>query len=116
MGEPMSESRDPATGLTGPEHDALADELYEQRGELGGEEVDAVIDPAIRSVISVRFNHGELGAIEASAKEAGLPLSTYIRNAALAAAGSIDVDAARKDLASLIKRLQQLRRHLGDAA
>jgi hypothetical protein len=112
----MSDSRDPATGLTGPEHAALAEELYEHRGELGGEEVDAVIDPAVRSVISVRFNHGELGAIEAAAKEAGLAMSTYIRNAALAAAGSIDVDAARKDLASLVKRLEQLRRHLGDAA
>jgi ribosomal protein S15P/S13E len=62
------------------------------------------------------FNRAELGAIEAAARAAGIALSTYIRNAALEAAGAVDVDAARKDLASLIERIDQLRRHLGDAA
>ena len=70
----------------------------------------------LRSVISVRFNRAELGAIEAAAKTAGIVPSTYVRNAALGAAGAVDVDAARKDLASLAKRIEQLRKHLGDAA
>jgi hypothetical protein len=116
MGEPMSDVRDPITGMTGTEHSELAEELYAQRDQLGGEEVNATVDPDVRSVVSVRFNRGELRAIEAAALDAGLLLSTYIRNAALAAAGSVDVDAARKDLVSLFERLERLRRHLGSAA
>jgi uncharacterized protein (DUF1778 family) len=112
----MREYRDPVTGLTDGEHAELAEELYAQRGQLGGDDVDAVVDPAVRSVISVRFNRAELGAIEAAATAAGVALSTYIRNAALGAAGAVDIDAARKDLASLVQRLEQLRKHLGDAA
>jgi hypothetical protein len=112
----MSDTRDSFTGMTEGEYAALAKELYDQRDALDGEEVEAEIDPAIRSVVSVRFNRGELGVIEAAAEKAGLALSTYIRNAALSAAGAIDLDAARRDLASLAKRLEQLRRHLGDAA
>ncbi len=112
----MTDYRDPITGLTDDEHAALARELYADRDQLGGDEVDAIVEPAVRSVISVRFNRAELGAIEAAAKAAGMAVSTYIRNAALAAAGTIDIDAARKDLASLMKRIEQLRKHLGDAA
>jgi hypothetical protein len=112
----MSEERDPLTGLTDDEYSALADEIYEQRESVEGDEVDAEVDPNIRSVVSVRFNRGELAVIEAAAQSAGLALSTYIRNAALSTAGAIDLDAARRDLASLAKRLEQLRRHLGDAA
>jgi hypothetical protein len=112
----MNEARDPITGLTEAEHASLADDLYERRHELDGQDLEAEIDPAVRSVVSVRFNRGELGAVEAAARTAGLALSTYIRNAALEAAGTVDLDAARKDLASLVRRIEQLRRHLGDAA
>jgi ribosomal protein S15P/S13E len=112
----MTEVRDPVTGLTGAEHDLVAEELYAARDQLGGDEEDAIIEPEVRSVISVRFNRTELGSVEAAAKAAGLALSTYIRNAALEAAGMVDVDAARRDLASLIERIHQLRKHLGDAA
>jgi hypothetical protein len=112
----MSEERDPLTGLTDDEYAAVAEDLYEHRDEVPGDEVDAEIDPNIRSVVSVRFNRGELNAIEAAAKAAGMALSTYIRNAALSTAGAVDLDAARRDLASLASRLEQLRRHLGDAA
>jgi ribosomal protein S15P/S13E len=112
----MTDARDPVTGLTDTEHAEVAEELYAERDQLGGDVVDAVIEPEVRSVISVRFNRAELGAVEAAASAAGIALSTYIRNAALEAAGAVDVDAARKDLASLIERIDQLRRHLGDAA
>jgi hypothetical protein len=112
----MTDYRDPVTGLADAEHEALAEELYAQRASLGGDTVEAVVDPAVRSVVSVRFNRGELAAVVAAADAAGLPLSTFIRNAALATVGSIDIDAARRDLASLIKRVEELRKHLGDAA
>lgn len=112
----MTDFRDPVTGLTDGEHAVVARELYEERDQLGGDQVDAIVEPDVRSVISVRFNRAELGAVEAAAKAADIALSTYIRNAALVAAGAVDVDAARKDLASLMKRLEQLRKHLGDAA
>lgn len=112
----MTEVPDPVTGLTDAAHELAAQELYAERDQLGGDEVDAVIEPEVRSVISVRFNRTELGTVESAARAAGLALSTYIRNAALEAAGMVDVDAARRDLASLIERVDQLRRHLGDAA
>ena len=105
-----------ATGLTDEEFSALADDLYENRESLPGDEVGAEIDPNIRSVVSVRFNRSEIALIEAAARSAGLALSTYIRNTALSAAGAVDLDAARRDIASLASRLEQLRRHLGDAA
>jgi ribosomal protein S15P/S13E len=112
----MTDFRDSVTGLTDDEHAALARELYGERDHLGGDEVEAVVEPEVRSVISVRFNRAELGTVAAAAQTAGIALSTYIRNAALEAAGAVDIDAARKDLASLMKRIEQLRKHLGDAA
>ena len=52
----MTDRRDPVTGLTDADHEALAEELYAHRADLGGDAVETVIDPAVRSVVSVRFN------------------------------------------------------------
>jgi hypothetical protein len=46
-------------------------------------------------VVSVRFNRGELGPIERAAAAAGVPVSTFIRNAAMNAVSPIDLDEAR---------------------
>jgi predicted DNA binding CopG/RHH family protein len=112
----MTNERDPITGMTEDEYGQLADDLYEHRHELGGEVVESTVDPAVRSVVSVRFNQGELKRVEEAARASGLPISTYIRNAALAAAISVDIDAARRDLDAMFKQLRLLQRHLGDAA
>jgi hypothetical protein len=72
--------------------------------------------PQIRSVVSVRFGRGELDGIAVAAAAAGQPVSTYIRNAALAASAAIDVEAARRELRTATRALDELRRSLGTAA
>lgn len=51
-------------------------------------------DGPVSAVISVRLRHDELALIESAASEAGTPLSTFIRLAALGAANPIDVRQA----------------------
>lgn len=48
----------------------------------------------ISTVVSVRLRSDELAAVEQAARVAGMPLSTFIRRAALAAASPLDVRAA----------------------
>lgn len=107
---------DVVTGLSLAEMEAVAEDLYEHRDEAEGEEVPAEHAPEIRSVVSVRFSRGEIEGIAAAADAAGLPLSTYIRNAALAASAAIDIGAARHELRTAAKALDELRRRLGIAA
>jgi uncharacterized protein (DUF1778 family) len=47
----------------------------------------------VSTVISVRLRGEELATVERAAKAADVPLSTFIRQAALGAAGSLDVRA-----------------------
>jgi predicted DNA binding CopG/RHH family protein len=108
--------RDEVTGKTVAEMEALADDLYAHRDEVEGEEVPAEHVSDVRSVVSVRFARAELDSIAAAAAAAGLPLSTYIRNAALAAAVTIDVEAARRELRAATRALDELSRTLGTAA
>ncbi|MGI5245160.1 plasmid mobilization protein [Dactylosporangium sp. CA-139066] len=114
----MSEPKevDEVTGLSPAEMEAAAEDLYTHRGEAAGEEVPSEPASEIRSVVSVRFGRGELDAIAAAAAAAGQPLSTYIRNAALAASAVIDVEAARRELRTATKALDELHRQLGTAA
>jgi uncharacterized protein (DUF1778 family) len=88
---------DPLTGMTDAEIAELARRAYEERGDLdSGEEVPRPeISTEVRSVVSVRFNPGELAAIERAARSAGVPLSSYIRNAALTTASPVDVEKLR---------------------
>lgn len=114
----MSEAdeRDEVTGRTVAEMEALANDLYAHRDEVEGEEVAAEPVTDIRSVVSVRFARSELDSVAAAAAAAGLPLSTYIRNAALATAVAIDIEAARRELRAATKALDELGRKLGPAA
>lgn len=114
MSEP--DDIDEVTGLSVAEMEAVAEDLYEHRDELGGDELPAEYPPEIRSVVSVRFSRGEIEGIAAAAAAAGQPLSTYIRNAALATSAAIDVEAARRELRTATKALDELRRRLGTAA
>ncbi|MEV0136093.1 hypothetical protein AB0H83_47605 [Dactylosporangium sp. NPDC050688] len=110
------EEVDEVTGLSVADMEAAAEDLYEHRDQVAGDEVPNESAPDIRSVVSVRFGRGELDSIAAAAAAAGQPLSTYIRNAALAASATIDVEAARRELRTATKALDELRRQLGTAA
>ncbi|HTJ35225.1 MAG TPA: hypothetical protein VL738_18520 [Dactylosporangium sp.] len=110
------EEIDEVTGLTVAEMEAAAEDLYEHRDQVSGEEVPSEPASEIRSVVSVRFARGELDSIVVAAGAAGLPVSTYIRNVALAASTAVDIDAARRDLRTATKALDDLRRSLGTAA
>ena len=87
MGAGMSrhEEIDDVTGMSVAEMEAAAEDLYQHRDLAIGDEVPAEPAAEIRSVVSVRFSRGELDEIAAAAAAVGQPLSTYIRNAALAA-------------------------------
>ena len=111
-----AEDIDDVTGLSAAEMEEIAEELYANRDEIGGDEVPAEHVREVRSVVSVRFNRGELDQVAAAATRAGQPLSTYIRNVALAAAGAVDIDAARRELNAVTRALDELGRSLGSAA
>lgn len=118
MGAVMTKADDidEVTGLSLAEMEAAADDHYEHRDQAAGDDVPTEYAPEIRSVVSVRFSRGELDGIATAAAAAGLPLSTYIRNAALAASMTIDVEAARRELRTATKALDELRRRLSTAA
>ncbi len=104
---------DPATGMTGAEYAAAAEEAYAHRDEWDSlEEVEFTVDPNVRSVVSVRFRPGEVGIVERAANAAGVPFSTFIRNAALNAATALDVEAARDALRSAREELDRVLRTL----
>jgi hypothetical protein len=107
---------DEVTGRPLVEMEAAAEDLYEHRDQAEGDEVPVEHAPEIRSVVSVRFSRGELDGIAAAATAAGQPVSTYIRNAALAASMAIDVEAIRRELRTATTALGQLQRRLGSAA
>ncbi len=107
---------DEVTGLGVSDMERLAEDLYEHRDELVGDEVPTESVSEVRSVVSVRFSRAELDEIAAAATAAGQPLSTYIRNAALAAATVIDVETARRQLGTAAQAIDELRRSLGAAA
>jgi hypothetical protein len=83
---------------------------------MEGDEVPAEHVNEVRSVVSVRFARSELDTIAVAAAAAGLPLSTYIGNAAFATVAAIDVEAARRALRAAAKALDELGRTLGSAA
>ncbi|WP_203904889.1 plasmid mobilization protein [Virgisporangium aliadipatigenens] len=107
---------DEVTGLSVAEMEAIAEDLYEHRQEPDGPEVPVEHAPEIRSVVSVRFSRRELDDIAAAARAADQPLSTYIRNAALTAAVTVDLEAAHRALHAATQALGRLGRSLGSAA
>jgi len=74
--------------------------------------VEAEVSPNLASVVSVRLRRHELAAIESAARAAGLKLSAFIRQAALAASGVVDLEAARRDLDRLRRQIDDLAGHL----
>lgn len=74
---------------------------YESREDRSALEADLDQRPAsdvsptgeVSTVVSVRLRGDELSAVEQAAEAANLPLSTFIRQAALGAANSLDVRA-----------------------
>lgn len=110
------EEIDEVTGLSLADMQAAAEDLYENRDQAEGAEVPVDHASEIRSVVSVRFSRAELDDIAAAATAAGQPMSTYIRNAALAAAVAIDLAEARRELEAATRALGKLGRSLGSAA
>jgi hypothetical protein len=107
--------RNRLTGLTDAELATLAEEAYAQRDDADAWEAEEPpeVGPDVRSVVSVRFNRGELGPIERAAIAAGVPVSTYIRNAAINAVTTIDLDEAGRTIRSLRTELDRLEKALG---
>jgi hypothetical protein len=102
--------RDPVTGMTDKELTARADRAYAERddAEAWEDEEPPEVSPEARSVVSVRFSRGELGPIEAAAAAAGVPVSTYIRNAAVNAVSTVDLAEARRRAEAVQDELKQL--------
>ncbi|MGI8647934.1 MAG: hypothetical protein DLM55_02130 [Acidimicrobiales bacterium] len=104
----------PRSGIAEAEN---AEWLYEHREELEtGEPVDIEVSPNLASVVSVRFKRGELSQIEAAATAAGMPFTTYIREAALAASGMTDINRVRRDAKKLHKITDDMLTALGEKA
>lgn len=69
--------------------------------ESWGEPVEAEISSNLSSVVSVRFNKGELALVNAAATDAGVKLSTFIRQLVLAQV--TEPDAAMRAARSLVQ-------------
>lgn len=96
----------------GMTQDEYADWLQQHRDDAGWEPMDAEVSPNLASVVSVRLRRDELTAVERAAEAAGMKLSTYIRQAALAASGTVNLDAARRDVDRLRRQVDALADHL----
>jgi uncharacterized protein (DUF1778 family) len=116
MGEVVTKTEDDdvdeVAGHSVGEMRAIAEDIYDHRGTLGGDVVPSEPVSEVRSVVSVRFHRSEFDDIAAAAALAGQPVSTYIRNAALAAAGTVDLEAARRELHAATRALTALGRTL----
>jgi uncharacterized protein (DUF1778 family) len=110
--------RDPVTGMSDADVAALAEDAYRQRGraDAWAPEVRPELAADVRSVVSVRFSRGELGPVEQAAAAAGVPISTFIRNAAVSAATAIDLDQAQRTIDALHTQLDALGKALGIAS
>lgn len=98
---------------------------YETRDERAALEADLDQLPAdessstgeVSTVISVRLRGDELTAVEQAADAANLPLSTFIRQAALGAANSLDMRAVSARAEAIQNEARKLVALLhGDAA
>jgi predicted DNA binding CopG/RHH family protein len=100
------DTRHPSTGdMTVDEY---AQWLEEHHDDEGWEPVDAETSANLTIVVSVRFNKDELSKIDAAAEAAGIPLSTYIRQAAMNAANaSSAADELRQHLRALTESLRK---------
>ena len=71
----------------------------------------------VSTLVSVRLREDELSIVEQAASAANLPLSTFIRQAALGAAGSLDIRAVTARVEAIQNEARKLAALLhGDAA
>ena len=98
---------------------------YETRDDRAALEADFERSPAeqrsptgeVSTVVSVRLRGDELSIVEQAASAANLPLSTFIRQAALGAAGSLDIRAVTARVEAIQNEARKLAALLhGDAA
>jgi hypothetical protein len=104
--------RDPYTGMTAAELAAEGDRAEAAVGDPAAwEDADFETDPAVRVVFTVRISRDEAATIGRAADSTGVPLSTFIRNAALAAAmaDTVDLPRAREQVQALLDDLERLR-------
>lgn len=81
----------------------LAEEFYRHRGDLAGEEVPSVTPARLDVMVSARFSAQEAQALRRAADGAGMTLSAFLRQCALAASQTnvIDLDRVRQDVVRL---------------
>jgi hypothetical protein len=118
MNAPMDDDDDARHPSTG---DMTVDEyakwLEEHHFDEGWEPVDAEVSANLSTVVSVRFNKGELGKVVAAAETAGMKLSTYIRQVILDAVNTSptsDEEFVRhlRALTESLRRSQEAAEHL----
>ena len=63
----------------------------------------------VSTVVSVRLRGDELESVEQAARAAGIPLSTFIRQAALGASSALDVRAASAQAEAIERAAHELR-------
>jgi hypothetical protein len=102
---------EPVTGLTVKELIAVGEAAYATRNDPDAwEDVEVEIDPDVRSVVSVRLSREESASLSRAAMSAGMAVSTYIRNAALASISepsrTVDVDAVRRAWGKLLNDVE----------
>ncbi len=98
------------TRKTATEVVAAAKDLYEHRNEDDAFEDTAVgitISPKLSTVISVRLNPGDLATIETAAQRNGVPISTFLRQAALDLAAGPEAMIGRAEVASKLTFIAQ---------
>jgi len=81
----------------------LAEHLYQHRDDLAGAVVASRTPTRLDVMVSARFNRDEVAALRAAAEQAGLSLSAYLRQVALAATTTnvVDLDRVRQDVARM---------------
>lgn len=94
----------------------LADYFYRHRDDLAGEEVSSQARPRLDVMISARFSAGEAARVRATAERAGMSVSAFLRQQALAAADSnvVDLSRVRADLEDVRSKANDALRALAD--
>src|SRR5215211_4066229 len=79
----------------------LAEHFHRHRDDLAGDEVESRTPTRLDVMISARFSREEATALRAAAERAGMSLSAYLRQTALAAFATnvVDLDRVRQDVA-----------------
>lgn len=79
----------------------LAEHFYRHRDDPAGDEVESRTPTRLDVMISARFSREEATALRAAAEGAGMSLSAYLRQTALAASATnvVDLDRVRQDVA-----------------